>query len=66
MWHSNRTTTTMHDPRWIVLELDEPRYISKIEYVKKAEYAYGIPKEGKVLVSMDGENWTEVLNFQNV
>ncbi len=66
MWHSNRTTTTMHDPRWIVLELDEPRYISKIEYVKKAEYAYGIPKDGKVLVSMDGENWTEVFNFQNL
>ncbi len=66
MWHSNRTTTTMHDPRWIVLELDEPRYISKIEYVKKAGYAYGIPKDGKVLVSMDGENWTEVLNFQNL
>ena len=66
MWHSNRTTTTMHDPRWIVLELDEPRYISKIEYVKKAGYAYGIPKDGKVYVSMDGENWKEVLDFQNL
>ena len=66
MWHSNRKTTTMHDPRWIVLELDEPRYISKIEYVKKAGYAYGIPKDGKVYVSMDGENWTEVLDFQNL
>ncbi len=66
MWHSNRTTATMHDPRWIVLELDEPRYISKIEYVRKAGYAYGIPKNGKVLVSMDGENWTEVLDFKNL
>lgn len=66
MWHSSRVTTTMHDPRWIVLELDEPRYISKIEYVKKAGYAYGIPRDGKVYVSMDGENWTEVLNFQNL
>lgn len=66
MWHSNRTTTTMHDPRWIVLELDEPIYLSKIEYVRKSQYAYGIPKEGKVLVSMDGENWTEVLNFENL
>ncbi len=66
MWHSNRTTTTMHDPRWIVLELDEPIYLSKIEYVKKSQYAYGIPKDGKVLVSMDGENWTEVLNFENL
>ncbi len=66
MWHSNRTTTTMHDPRWIILELDEPRYLSKVEYVKKAGYAYGIPKDGVVSVSMDGENWTEVLNFQNL
>lgn len=66
MWHSSRTTTTMHDPRWIVLELDEPRYISKIEYVKKARYTYGIPKDGKVYVSMDGENWKEVLDFQNL
>ena len=66
MWHSNRTTTTMHDPRWIVLELDEPRYISKLEYVRKAGYAYGIPRDGKVLVSMDGENWTEVLDFKNL
>ncbi len=66
MWHSNRTTTTMHDPRWIVLELDEPIYLSKIEYVRKSQYAYGIPKDGKVLVSMDGENWTEVLDFKNL
>ncbi len=57
MWHTNRTTTTMKDPRWIVIELDEPRYISKIEYVRKAEYAYGILKNGTVSVSMDGENW---------
>ena len=66
MWHSNRTTTTMHDPRWIVLELDEPRYISKIEYVRKTGYGYGNPRDGVVSVSMDGENWTEVLNFQNL
>ena len=66
MWHSNRVTTTMHDPRWIVLELDEPRYISKIEYVKKAGYGYGIPKDGVISVSMDGENWIEVLNFENL
>ncbi len=66
MWHTNRTTTTMKDPRWIVIELDEPRYISKIEYVKKASYAYGILKNGTVSVSMDGENWEIAHNIENL
>ncbi len=66
MWHTNRVTTTMGDPRWIVIELDEPRYISKIEYVKKAEYAYGILKNGIVSVSMDGENWEVVHNIEDL
>ncbi len=66
MWHTNRTTTTMKDPRWIVIELDEPRYISKIEYVRKEAYAYGILKNGKVSVSMDGENWEVAHNIKNL
>lgn len=55
MWHTNRKIT--NDPRWIVIELDETRYISKIEYVRSAGYAYGILKNGIISVSMDGENW---------
>lgn len=66
MWHTNRVTTTMKDPRWIVIELDEPRYISKIEYVRKAEYAYGILKNGIVSISMDGENWEVAHNIKDL
>ena len=66
MWHTNRTTTTMKDPRWIVIELDETRYISKIEYVRKAAYAYGIMKNGKISVSMDGENWEVAHTIENL
>ena len=66
MWHTNRTTTTMKDPRWIVIELDETRYISKIEYVRKAEYAWGILKNGIISVSMDGENWEVAHTIENL
>ena len=66
MWHTSRTTTTMKDPRWIVIELDETRYISKIEYVRKAAYAYGILKNGIISVSMDGENWEVAHTIENL
>lgn len=66
MWHTNRTTTTMKDPRWIIIELDEPRYISKIEYVRKEAYAYGILKNGIVSVSMDGQNWEVAHHIKNL
>lgn len=66
MWHTNRQTTTMGDPRWIIIALDEPRYISKIEYVKLSRYLYGILKDGSVSVSMDGENWEVAQEIENL
>ncbi len=66
MWHTNRTTTTMKDPRWIIIKLDEPRYISKIEYVRKSQYAYGIPKDGMISVSTDGENFEPAASMKNL
>ncbi len=66
MWHTNRTTTTMGDPRWIIIKLDEPKYISKLQYVKKDKYLYGILKDGIISTSMDGENWEEVVTFSNL
>ena len=66
MWHTNRTTTTMGDPRWIIIKLDEPKYISKLQYVKKDKYLYGILKDGIISTSMDGENWQEVVTFSNL
>jgi len=66
MWHTNRTTTTMNDPRWIIIKLDEARYISKIQYVKKDKYMYGILSDGIVSTSMDGENWEKAATVKDL
>lgn len=66
IWHTNRTTTTQHDPRWIIVKLDSAKYISKVQLVKKANYEFGAMKNGKISVSMDGENWEEVVNITDL
>ena len=59
MWHTSHTATD--DPRFIVIKLDEPKYVSKLQYVRKAEYAYGVIKDAIISTSMDGENWEEAV-----
>lgn len=58
MWH------TIHDgtdkDNYIVIKLDEPKYISKVQYTRKPGYAWGVMKDAVVYTSLDGENWTEV------
>ncbi len=63
-WHSSRTA--VNDEKYISIKLDKPRYISKIQYVREAGYVYGVPKDGIIYTSMDGENWTEVYAFTNL
>ena len=63
-WHTSRVAT--NDQKFIVIKLDEPKYISKIQYVKQAGYVYGVPKNGIISVSMDGENWEEAVAFENL
>lgn len=59
MWHTNHTITD--DPRFIVIKLDEPKYISKLQYAIKSGYAYGVLKDAIISTSMDGENWEEAV-----
>ena len=63
-WHSSRTA--VNDEKYISIKLDEPRYISKIQYNKEDKYVWGVPKDGIVYTSMDGENWEEVLVFKDL
>ncbi len=64
MWHTSRVATD--DKKFIVIKLDEARYISKIQYNKQAGYSYGVPKNGIIYVSMDGENWEIAETFENL
>ncbi len=63
-WHTSRTA--VNDEKYITVKLDEPRYISKIQYNKEAGYVWGVPKNGIVYTSMDGVNWEEALVFENL
>ncbi len=63
-WHTSRTA--VNDEKYISIKLDRPRYISKIQYNREARYAWGVPKDGIVYTSMDGETWEEALVFRNL
>ncbi len=63
IWHTawNGSDTQ----REIVIKLDEPFYVSALEYVPRQDASNGRLKNGKLSVSMDGENWTEVETISN-
>ncbi len=63
-WHTDRTVT--NDEKYITIKLDEPRYLSKIQYNKEPGYLYGVPKNGIIYTSMNGSDWQEVLAFENL
>jgi len=60
-WHTSRTSTT--DEKYIIIKLDEPRYLSKLQYIPKQTYKYGIMRDAIVSVSEDGENWVEAASI---
>lgn len=64
MWHTDHTITD--DARYIVIKLDEPRYISKLQYARKPGYVYGIIKDAVIYTSMDGENWEEAVTVSDL
>ena len=64
LWHSNHSVPDTN--RHITIKLDEPRYISKLQYVKRSQYLYGVLKDGIISVSMDGENWETVATIENL
>ncbi|MDE5830650.1 MAG: discoidin domain-containing protein, partial [Clostridia bacterium] len=57
MWHTDRVAIT--DDRFIVLELDSPRFLTQVDVIGKENYEWGTIKQGVVYVSVDGVNWTE-------
>ena len=63
IWHSN--WSGQDSDRYITIKLDEPIYLSALEYVPRQSGNNGRIKNGKVLVSMDGEEWTEVATITN-
>ncbi len=63
MWHSSWNGDDSE--RYIIIELDEPKYISALEYVPRQIGNNGRIKEGQILVSMDGKTWTDVATITN-
>ncbi len=56
-----QSVTTTDYPIYITLQLDEPAYLNKLEYqCNLGNTANGQVRKARVLVSMDGEEWTEV------
>ena len=63
MWHSNWNGND--SDRYITIKLNEPAYLSALQYVPRQSGNNGRIKNGQVLVSMDGETWTEVATITN-
>lgn len=63
IWHSNWNGNDSE--RYIAIKLDEPVYLSALEYIPRQSGNNGRLKDGKVLVSMDGTEWTEVAIITN-
>ncbi len=52
----------------IIIKLDEPAYLSALQYVPRQIGSNGRAKNAKLYISMDGNNWTEVaeaINWSN-
>lgn len=69
-WHTDygENILSSGNTPYIIIKLDEARYISGIEFVQ-----YQAPKSGnifaknaRVLVSVDGEHWTEAGRLENI
>ena len=63
IWHSNWNGND--EDRYIVIKLDKPTYLSALEYVPRQSGSNGRIKNGTILVSMDGEEWTEIYAINN-
>ncbi len=63
IWHSNWNGNDAE--RYIAIKLDTPVYLSALEYVPRQSGSNGRLKDGKIFVSMDGAEWTEVATITN-
>ncbi len=69
IWHTDFRDNVLQQKEkpFITIKLDEPKYISALEFVQK-KYKANDPdaiKNGIVYVSMDGENWVEAGRKEN-
>ena len=60
MWHTKWDGSDTE--KYIVLKLNEERYLTGLSYVPRATSSNGIVKNAKILVSMDNKEWTEVVS----
>lgn len=59
IWHSASDATS--NEKYVVLKLDQPTYISALKYYPNLGSANGRILNAKILVSEDGQDWTEVV-----
>ena len=63
IWHSSWNGDDSE--RYIIIKLDEPKYLSALQYVPRQIGNNGRIKNGKILVSMDGKDWIEAATITN-
>lgn len=65
-WHTNYSIADRN--AYIAIKLDEPRYISAVDYfhIDSEKESFGYLKNAIVSVSEDGANWIEVASAQNI
>ncbi len=63
IWHSSWNGDDSE--RYIIIELEEPKYLSALQYVPRQIGNNGRIKNGQILVSMDGKDWTEAATITN-
>ena len=63
IWHSSWNGDDSE--RYIIIKLNEPKYLSALQYVPRQIGNNGRIKNGKIMVSMDGKNWTEAATITN-
>ena len=63
IWHSSWNGDDSE--RYIIIKLDEPKYLSALQYMPRQIGNNGRIKNGQILVSMDGKDWTEAATITN-
>ena len=63
IWHSSWNGDDSE--RYIIIKLNEPKYLSALQYVPRQIGNNGRIKDGQILVSMDGKSWNEIATIIN-
>ena len=63
IWHSSWSGDDSE--RYIIIKLDEPKYLSALQYVPRQIGNNGRIKDGQIFVSMDGNDWIDIATITN-